>query len=182
MNKMQGNSKGIAVTVAIVTAVGISLVAMLAVLNRRDETVGVKQEIQYDDFAFSVQNFRKTNSLGSGESETIAQGLYYVVALKIANHAKRVDFTFKPRSAILVDDNGREFHLSENGQRALDTTQSNKCTGPIPAGAFCTTEIAFEVPENTRVATLKISEGGPVGDVLDFVFYGTKRIAIETSK
>ena len=175
---MERNSKGIAVTVAIVAAIGVSLVAMLAVLNRKDQTVGLNQEIQYDDFAFSVQGVRKANFLGSGESQTNAQGVYYVVTLKIANHAKRVDFTFKRASAILVGEAGREFHLSENGQQALDATPSNKCSGPIPAGASCTTELAFELPENAHASLLRISEGGTLGDILDFVFYGTKRIAL----
>jgi hypothetical protein len=175
---MKQNSKGIAVTVAIVAAIGVSLLAMLAVLNRKDQTVGLNQEIQYDDFAFSVQGVRKANSLGSGESQTNAEGVYYVVTLKIANHAKRVDFKFKRASAILVDDAGREFHLSESGQQSLDATQSNKCSGPIPAGASCTTELAFELPENAHASLLRLSEGGTLGDILDFVFYGTKRIAL----
>jgi hypothetical protein len=175
---MERNSKGIAVTVAIVAAIGVALVAMLAVLNRKDQTVGLNQEIQYDDFAFAVQGVRKANSLGSGESQTNAQGVYYVVTLKIANHAKRVDFTFKRASAILVDEAGREFHLSEKAQRALESTPSDTCSGPIPAGASCTTEFAFELPENAHVSLLRISEGGSIGDILDFVFYGTKRIAL----
>jgi hypothetical protein len=175
---MERNSKGIAVTVAIVAAIGVSLVAMLAVLNRQDQTVGLNQEIQYDDFAFSVQGVRKVSPLGSGDSQTRAQGVYYVVTLKIANHAKRVDYTFKRASAILVDEVGREFHLSESGQQSLDATQSNKCSSSIPAGASCTTDVAFEVPENAHVSELRISEGGSIGDILDFVFYGTKRIAL----
>lgn len=175
---MKQNSKGIAVTVAIVAAIGVSLLAMLAVLNRKAQTVGLKQEIQYDDFAFSVQDVRRASSLGSEESQTNAEGVYYVVTLKIANHAKRVDFTFKKASAILVDDAGRDFHLSEIAQRALESTQGGKCSGPIPAGASCTTELAFEVPENAHVSLLRISQGILLGDILDFVFYGTKRIAL----
>ncbi len=175
---MKQNSKGIAVTVAIVAAIGVSLLAMLAVLNRKDQTVGLNQEIQYDDFAFSVQGVRKVNSLGSGESQTNAEAVYYLVTLEIANHAKRVDFTFKRASAILVDDAGREFHLSEAAQRAVESTQGDKCSGPIPAGASCTTELAFELPENAHASLLRFSEGGSFGDVLDFVFYGTKRLAL----
>ena len=45
---MNQNSKGISVTVAIVAAIGISLLAMLAVLNRQDQTVGLNQQIQYE--------------------------------------------------------------------------------------------------------------------------------------
>jgi len=179
---MNHTSKGIAVTVAIIAAVGVSLLAILALLNREDQTVGLKTEIQYDDFAFSVQDVRKAGSLGTGDSQATAEGVYYVVTLKIANHAKRVDFTFKPTSAILVDEAGREFHLSKNGQRALESSQGNKCSRPIPAGAFCTTELAFEVPENAHASLLRISEGGSFGDALDFVFYGTKRIALGSSE
>ena len=174
---MERNAKGIAVTVAIVAAIGVSLVAMLAVLNRKDQTVGLNQEIQYDDFAFSVQGVRKMRSLGSGDPQNGAQSVYFVT-LKIANHAKRVDFTFKRASAILVDDAGQEFHLSPSGQQSLDAIHSNNCSGPIPAGASCTTELAFELPENAHASLLRISEGGTLGDILDFVFYGTKRIAL----
>jgi hypothetical protein len=91
---MERNSKGIALTITIVAAIGISLLALLAVLNRRDQTVGLNQEIKYDDFAFSVQDVRKTNSLGTGDSRKKPHGLFYIVTLKIANHAKRVDYTF----------------------------------------------------------------------------------------
>ena len=179
---MNQSSKGIAITVAIVAAIGISMLTMLALLNRKDQVVGLNQEIQYDDFAFSVQGVRKASSLGRGESQTTAMGTYYVVTLKIANHAKRVDFTFKRSSAILVDDNGREFHLSESAQRALESIQGQECSGPIPAGGTCTAELAFELPETAHVSLLRISEGGALGDILDFVFYGTKRIALGSSR
>jgi hypothetical protein len=115
--------------------------------------------------------------LGSVESQTTAEGVYYIVTVKIANHAKRVDFTFKRASAILVDETGREFHLAEAAQRALES-QGGKCGAPIPAGASCTTELAFELPEAAHPYLLRFSEGGALGDVLDFVFYGTKRIAL----
>jgi len=147
---MKQTSKGIAVTLAIAAAVGASLLAMLAVLSRTDQTVGLYQEIQYDDFAFSVQDVRNASSLGNGESQATQAG--------------------------------REFRLSENGQRALEATQGAKCSGPIPAGASCTTKLAFEVPENVHVPMRRISEGGTFGDILDFVFYGTKRIALGSSE
>ena len=175
---MEQHYKGLAVTAAIVAAIGLSLLAMLAVLNRRDQAVGLNQEIQYDDFAFSVLGVRKANSFGSGDSQTNVRGVYYVVTLKIANHAQRVDYTFKKASAILVDHQGREFHLSDDGQQKLESTQSTKCNGPIPAGGSCTTEIAFDLPADALPSQLRISEGGSIGDILDVVFYGKKRIEI----
>jgi uncharacterized protein DUF4352 len=175
---MERNSKGIAVTSAIVAAIGISLLAMLAVLNRKDQTVGLNQEIQYDDFAFSVQSVHKARSLGSGKTLTNARGIYYVVALKIANHAKRVDYTFKMSSARLVDVEEKEFRASVDGQRALESTIGKQCTNPIPAGDSCVSEVVFDLPAYAELKQFRISEGGLVGDVLDVVFFGRKRIEL----
>src|SRR5262245_17822703 len=118
---MERSSKGVAMTVGTAAAIGVSLLAMLALLNRRDEFVGLNQEIQYDDFAFSVQGVRKTDSLGVGQFSTKPQCLYYIISLKIANHAKRVDFRFKYESAKVLDVEDKQFGWSPAGQRALES-------------------------------------------------------------
>jgi hypothetical protein len=175
---MERSSKGFAVTLAILAAIGISLLATLALLNRRDQTVGLNREIQYDDFAFSVLGVRKAAALGKNDSQ-VASGVYYVVTIKVANHALRVDYTFKNSSAVLVDSLGREFHLSKSGQQALEASQGRQCIGAIPAGASCAVDVVFDLPADTHVSQFRISEGGLAGDILDVVFFGKKRIALE---
>ena len=174
---MEGNSKGVAVTLAIVAAIGISLLAVLALLNRRDQAVGLNQEIQYDDFAFSVLGLRKANALGKDDSQA-AGGVYYVVTIKIVNHAVRVDYTFKKKSAVLIDDQGREFHISPSGQQAIESIQGQRCSSPIPAGASCVIDVVFDVPKIANISQLRISGGGLAGDILDVIFYGKKRIEL----
>lgn len=176
---MEGRSKGFALTLAIVVAIGISLLAVLALLNRRDQTVGLNQEIQYDDFAFSVVGARTAEALGKSDLQAPI-GVYYVVTIKVANHAKRVDYTFKRNSAILVDAVGREFRMSQSGQQALEAAQGQQCLAPIPAGASCSIDVVFDLPVDAHVAQLRISEGGLAGDILDVVFFGKKRIALES--
>ena len=173
---MERNSKGLAFTAAIVVLIIVSGLATLALLNRRDQIVGLNQEIQYDDFAFSVLGVRKSNTLSGGASATMAEGVFYVVTLKIANHAKRVDYHFKKASPILVDDTGREFQLSATGQTALESSGVDQCLAPIPAGASCTTQVAFDLPADARIAQLRISEWPLAGDILDVIFFGKKRI------
>lgn len=174
---MERRSKGVGLTVAIGAAICISLLALLAMLNRKDQTVGLKQEIQYDDFAFSVLGIRAAAPAGEVVAETIHRS-YWIVTLQIANHAQRVDFNFKKSSAILVDEQGREYHSSEAAQQAIGLGQAPKCGNPIPAGSSCTTELAFELPEDARASTFRVSEGGRLGDVLDLIFYGKKRITL----
>jgi hypothetical protein len=165
---------------AVIVGLCLVLLAILAALNRRNQVVGLNQEIQYDDFAFSVLGSRTATSLGAGESQADTAGAFYVVTMKVANHARRVDFTLDKSVAILVDDEEREYHLSPEGQRALDFArkQQDECGGPIPAGASCTTEIVFELPAGVRVSHFKVSGGGPAGDILDTIFYGKKTIEI----
>lgn len=177
---MERSSKGVAMTVGIAAAIGVSLLAMLALLNRRDEFVGLNQEIQYDDFAFSVQGVRKTDSLGVGEFNTKPQGLYYVISLKIVNHAKRVDFRFKYESAKVLDVEDKQFGWSPAGQRALESSTRKRCDQPIPAGTSCTTEVVFDLPADAELKHFRISEGGLVGDILDVIFYGKKRIELSS--
>ncbi|HEY3135548.1 MAG TPA: DUF4352 domain-containing protein [Blastocatellia bacterium] len=175
---MERNSKGIAITVGIVAAIGISLLAMIALLNRRDQIVGLNQEIQYDDFAFSALAVREARTLGSDQYQANAQGVYWIVTLRIANHAKRVDYRFKRSSPVLIDYTGRELRPSPSGQQALESVNGVRCSEPIPAGASCTTEVVFDVPINSRVSGLRISEDGLAGDILEVIFFGKKRIEL----
>ena len=177
---MEPKSKGFAVTAAIVVLIGIALLMLVAALNRRDQMVGLNQEIQYDDFAFSVIEVRKAAAPGTRDAEAEATGGSYVVTLKIANHAKRVDYKFKRASAILIDEKGREFFLSETGQASLESLHGPRCNDPIPAGASCVTELVFDIPADSHITQLRISEGGLVGDILDVVFFGKKRIELRS--
>ncbi len=176
---MESSTKGFAITAAIVAAVGASLLAMLVLLNRRDETVSLNHEIRYDDFAFSVVSVRQAEFVGNPASLVKPAGLFYIVALKVANHAVRVDYTYKRHCALLVDEQGREYPPSAEGQPALEAMLGpvELCSAPIPAGASCVTEVVFDVPAGVRVSQLRITFG-PIADIFDPIFSGRKRISL----
>lgn len=176
---MESRTKGVALTAAIVAAIGASILGMLVVLNRRDETVSLNQEIQYDDFAFSVLSVRRAEFVGAGAGMVKPAGLFYVVTLKVANHAVRVDYKYKSGCALLVDERGREYSPSPEGQPALEASLSpaELCSAPIAAGASCVTEVVFDVPAAVRVTQLRITFGS-IADILDPIFTGRKRIAL----
>ncbi|HSF24778.1 MAG TPA: DUF4352 domain-containing protein [Blastocatellia bacterium] len=176
---MESRSKGFALTSLIVAGIGASLLATLVLLNRRDETVSLSNEIQYDDFAFSVLSVRQAESVGKGDGLVKPAGLFYIVTLKIANHAVRVDYNYKRSCPLLVDEHGNEHPPSPEAQPALEETLSpgELCYAPIPAGASCVTEVVFDVPAGVRVTQLRITFG-PIADILDPIFSGRKRIAL----
>lgn len=176
---MESKSKGVFLTLTIIAAIGLSLLALLVLVNRRDETVSLNHEIQYDDFAFSVLSVRQATEVGPAAATVKAQGDFYIVALRIANHAKRVDYDYKRNCAVLIDENGREYRHSSAGQSAIESTlsPSELCSAPIPAGQFCTTQVVFDVPTGVHISQLRISFG-TLGDMFDPVFSGRKRIAL----
>ena len=179
---MARKSKGIGLAAAIVAAVALSVLAMLALLNRRDQRLGLNQEIQYDDFAFSVLAVRQADTIGTGANVSKPEGTYYIVAIKVANHAVRVDYKFKRTSAVLVDDTGRKYLFSREGQAALKNDDNDEtvasCEAPIPAGASCVADVVFDLPREARLSHLRMSFGGVIGDVLDRVFWGNKIIEL----
>jgi hypothetical protein len=176
---MESRTKGLALASLIVAGIGASLLAMLVVLNRRDETVSLNHEIQYDDFAFSVLSVRQAEFVGNGDSRVEPSGVFYIVTLKVDNHAVRVDYNYNRACALLVDEQGTEYQPSPEGQPALEATLSpvELCSAPIPAGAACVTEVVFDVPADVRVSQLRITFG-PIADILDPIFSGRKRIAL----
>jgi Domain of unknown function (DUF4352) len=173
------NRKKILLSLATLAVIGVALLGILALLNRRSQVVGLNQEIQYDDFAFAAMAVRRAATVSGSSDEPRARGVYAIVTMKVANHARRVDFTFEKSTVILIDEQGNEYHWSEDAQRAFDAARpaGERCAEPIPAGASCTTEVVFDVPAEARITQLRIS-GGAVGDVLDTIFYGNKRIAL----
>jgi hypothetical protein len=173
------NQKKFFLSLVALIAVGLALLGILTMLNRHPQVVGLNQEIQYDDFAFAALGVRQVAVVGNVPNQRQAQGIYAVVTMRVANYAKRVDFTFDKSTVVLLDEQGHEYHWSADAQRAFDATRSadQTCAEPIPAGAACVTEVVIDVPATARITQLRISSGS-VGDALDTIFYGRKRIVL----
>jgi hypothetical protein len=172
--------KSYAITGATLLVIAVALLAIFALLNRHNQIVGLNQEIQYDDFAFAVLGTVKANAVGSITTQQNTEGQFYVVTLKVTNHARRVNYQFPKSAAILVDEGGREYHISGAGQKALEgeTTKGGGCESELPPGVSCVTDLVFELPKGARPSYVRISEGGAAGDVLDTIFYGKKIIKV----
>jgi hypothetical protein len=173
------NLKKMLPSLAAIVMAAVVLLAILALLNRRTQIVGLNQEIQFDDFGFAALGTRQAETVGASANAARAQGVYEIVTMRVVNHALRVDFTFDKATVVLVDEQGNEYHWSADAQRAFDATRARNelCAEPIPAGASCVTDVVFDVPATARIAQVRIS-GGAVGDVLDIIFYGKRRIAL----
>jgi hypothetical protein len=153
-----------------------------AVTNRRDQVVGPNEEIRYDDVGFVVTASRTEAVIGRGGSAVAPHGTFCVVSIEVRNHAQRASYHFDPVIAALTDDQGREFSVHQRAQTVLTTESGgDTCSGEIPPGQSCTTDLAFDVADDSRGLVLRLSVSSALTEFLDGVFRGRKKIRLPPS-
>lgn len=137
-------------------------------------------EMQYDDFAFSVEGVRRARALSDGAARIEASGEFVVVTIGVHNHAKKVDFTFRPETIELVAGMpGGMNSIYKPSSAALPLlAATNGCKGPIPAGSSCTTELAFDLPRGSTNLRLQWQYSWLLFDILDTLAHGRMSLAL----
>lgn len=92
--------------------------------QQAEQLHGQNEIVQDGDLAFTVTGVEKTKTLGNQYSKKDAQGEFYVITLKIENKGNKTA-TFDSSMAKVVDDQGREFERSIEGQTAQGMAQGN---------------------------------------------------------
>jgi hypothetical protein len=134
--------------------------------------VPVGDEVRYDDFAFAVVGSREEPVLVGANGTVQPQGRFVVVTLRVANYAKRVEFTFRPDIIRLVAADGREFAV----ERAVP---ANGCESELAPGTSCTAELAFDVPRDSGPLRARVRSNLGLFDMIDRVLYGKKQLSLD---
>jgi hypothetical protein len=120
--------------------------------------------------AYSIGGLRTSAALGRETRQTSAQGQFVIVRLKvwfdentISAHRGNGPLTPNPRRVVLVDDSGREFAPSLEGQAALARLEgpAPSLAQPLRPGESFTTDFVFDVPQGTRDLRMLITEDAP---------------------
>lgn len=115
--------------------------------------------------AYSVTNVEKAKSLNAGGNTINAQGTFYVVTVRtwfdertISPHRGDAPLEPSPKALTVVDDQGRQFAISSEGQRALDAARRSgtPITTPLRPGESYAARFAFDVPSEARNPRLLI--------------------------
>ena len=122
--------------------------------------------------AYSVPEVRQEKALGS----SAAQGLYMVVKLRTrfdektisARRGKEAPLYPNPRSIVVLDDSGRRFEPSPQGQQALEAAEGKQTpvTQPLKPGESYVTSLVFDLPPNAKNPRLLITESDCVTHLL----------------
>ncbi len=159
----------------LVAALGLLLALALVACVRREQHVPLGGEIVYDDFGFAVLEHRTEAKIG----DAVPRGTFHVVRLEVRNHAKRVDYELDAHRPVLFDEQGHEYEISADGQRALDATSTSPRRSAIGPGESYVSDLVFDAPEGARDLRLRVSWGGKFVDVVDDVVCGSRDVALQ---
>src|SRR5882724_6880800 len=89
--------------------------------------VKLREEFCIDEICFSAMDVQTAKTIGSADNQSTAQGMYYIVRVRGRSDAKRATQKFQPGSVevVVVDDRGRRFVFSPQGQKALDADENS---------------------------------------------------------
>lgn len=120
--------------------------------------------------AYSLVSAQTAGALGPELQQTTAHGKFVILRVKtwfdertISAHRGNGPLTPNRRKALLVDDTGRTYEPSPEGQFAL-TRSGNRSTAmiqPLPPGESYITDLVFDVPKSARGLRLLLIEDDP---------------------
>ena len=120
--------------------------------------------------AYSIAGVQTAAALGPEMQQVAAQGQFVVVRVKtwfdersISAHRGNGPLTPNRRGVFLVDDRGRSFAPSPEGQTAFNRINgpSAPLTQPLRPGESYTTDFVFDLPRDVQKLRLLITEDDP---------------------
>jgi hypothetical protein len=117
--------------------------------------------------AYSLIGAQTAEALGPEMQQTAAHGKFIIVRMKtwfdertISSHRGNGALTPNPRKVVLVDDTGRRFEPSADGQAAFERlgNPSTSLSAALRPGESYTTNFVFDVPRGARGLRLLITQ------------------------
>ncbi len=118
--------------------------------------------------AYSILDVSQTKTLGAASDRATAAGTFYVVTIKTRFDETTISATrgnglLYPNSRVLtiIDENGRRYSSSADGQRVLEQSHDagTAITTPLRPGESYTSRFVFDLPSDVRTPELLINEG-----------------------
>ncbi len=124
------------------------------------KTGKIGQTVADGDFAFTVNSVNTASSVGNSYVAKTAQGIYYIISIKINNNGKNTN-TINASDFNVVDSQGRKFDYSNDGQMAMEESQgtTDLFLQQVQPGLSITGKIIFDVPKDATGLKL-LAQGG----------------------
>jgi hypothetical protein len=144
-------------------AVGLAWILYFAVgtavaYNAPPQTVPIGANHCYNGMCYAVVNVQRTPTIGNSSMLVRANGVYYVVTMRVTNVA-RIAQKGDEVQPQLTDAAGNKYEASHIGAKALALFENNTdaSAATLQPGQSMITRIAFDVPPQTKRAGLALT-------------------------
>ncbi|MCB1044838.1 MAG: DUF4352 domain-containing protein [Acidobacteria bacterium] len=138
-----------------------ALIAVSVTSEQRE--IAMKEDRCFDDWCIAVEDVSFAQQLGHEQYQAQAKGLFYIVKLRLSNHARGRDQRASSAAVHLFDRYGQNYDVSLTGQAAFEAEygKTSTLTSTIPLGQSITVVQVFDVPQNADNIFLTVEH--PVG-------------------
>lgn len=125
--------------------------------------IALGEEHCFDDWCVAVEEATSRPALGTGRADSIASGTFYVVSVRLSNHARGREQRASSAVLYLLDESGTRHDVSTGGQAALEAERGHlpPLTATIPVGGLLRTAQVFDIPSDATGLSAVIEH--PVG-------------------
>jgi len=124
--------------------------------------------------AYSVVDLTTAKTLGAPLNQRSAAGMFYVVKVTwfdertISSHRGYAPLSPNPRRVVVIDDQGRQYEPSVEGQAALEQAQGKSAplTQTLRPGESYTTDLVFDLPHGIQNPWLLITDASGILQLL----------------
>jgi hypothetical protein len=153
-----------------VLVLGYSAVLVTASAMSRDWTIAPGEEKYFCEIdchlAYSVTGVDRTKTIQTVPNQTASTGVFYILTVRtrfdertISPHRGNGPLTPSPRVVMLLDEQGRSYSISSEGQQAMELSLGDRWTPlvePLRPGESYATPLVFDLPASARPAKLLI--------------------------
>jgi len=144
--------------------------------SRRESVLHVGQSIHHDDFEYTVESVDRTPRI----ADRRAAGLFYLVAFRVDNDARRVNHRWTNHVAYVVDAAGRRYESDLDLGRALAVSRGLPFRDQYvtPPDGTDRALLVFDLPSNVDEPYLMVRGSFLMGDVFDLGQYARARVRL----
>lgn len=147
---------------AVVVAIYLGAVVLVSLLTPQ-RVLAIGENWCFDDWCVAVDSVAVASDVGPSDHAVQANGVFYVVRLRLSNHARGRAQRASSAAVHLLDDLGHRYEVSHEGQSAYEAQHgpTPPLTATVPLGQSVTTVRIFDVQQDARDLGLAVEH--PVG-------------------
>jgi hypothetical protein len=174
---MQGGLRTPLLVVGAVIVLVVGCYLVLYAVAKPRQYVNMGTPIRQDDFTYTVVGVHKAATLGHGARQICARGIFYIVQVRLDNHALRVPFEWDDGIVRIIDSGNQTYRADGAAQKLL--LAATPVEHAVPPGASATFPVAFDLPTSVRGPAVAFENGILMGDAFNFVAYRRVAVALQ---